>query len=65
MINMASTVRTLPLPNPGARNWVRIADTTLTAPDDIVPAGVAVLSDRYALGPHGIAIFEDTRIVVE
>jgi isoamylase len=65
MINMASTVRTLPLPDPGARNWVRIADTTLVAPNDIVPAGVAVLSDRYALGPHGIAIFEDTRIVVE
>ena len=47
------------------RNWRRIADTTLVAPDDVVPAGVAVPGSDYRLGPHGIAIFEDSRFVVE
>jgi glycogen operon protein len=65
MINMASTVRNLPLPDAVVRNWVRVVDTTLVAPDDVVPAGVAVVGDRYRLGPHGIAIFEDNRFVVE
>ena len=45
MINMASTVRNLPLPDAAVRNWRRIADTTLVAPDDIVPAGVTVRGD--------------------
>jgi glycogen operon protein len=65
MINMASTARNLPLPDAGVRHWARIADTTLVAPDDIVPAGVVVLASHYLLGAHGIAIFEDNRLVVE
>ena len=65
MINMASTVRNLPLPDAAVRNWRRIADTTLVAPDDIVPAGVTVRGDRYRLGPHGIAVFEDNSLVIE
>ena len=65
MINMASTARNLPLPDAAVRNWRRIADTTLVAPDDIVPAGVTVRGDRYRLGPHGIAVFEDNSFVVE
>ena len=65
MINMASTARNLPLPDAAVRNWRRIADTTLVAPDDIVPAGVTVRGDRYRLGPHGIAVFEDSSFVVE
>jgi glycogen operon protein len=65
MINMARTARTLPLPDPVARNWRRIAATTLVAPDDIVPAGVAVIGSHYVLGPHGIAVFENSDFVVE
>jgi glycogen operon protein len=65
MINMASTARMLPLPEPAVRNWLRIADTTLVAPDDVVPAGVPVQGDHYRLGPHGIAVFEDKRSVLE
>ena len=65
MINMAATMRSLPLPDPAVRSWRRIADTTLVAPDDIVPAGVSVPGGRYKLGPHGIAIFEDSPFVVE
>jgi glycogen operon protein len=65
MMNMASTARDLPLPDVATRDWLRIADTTLVAPDDIVPAGVAVRGASYRLGPHGIAIFEDSRVVVE
>jgi glycogen operon protein len=62
MINMATTVRNLPLPDAPARSWRRIADTTLVAPDDIVPVGVAVTGSHYRLGPHGIAIFEGSEI---
>jgi hypothetical protein len=40
------------------RAWRRIADTTMTAPDDFVPAGVPVRVQQYRLPPHGIAIFE-------
>jgi isoamylase len=65
MINMAPTARTLPLPDPVARNWRRIADTTLVAPDDVVPAGIAVKGSHYVLGPHGVAIFENSHFVVE
>ena len=65
MINMAPSARTLPLPNPVARNWRRIVDTTLVAPDDVVPAGLAVIGTHYILGPHGIAIFENSHFVVE
>jgi isoamylase len=65
MINMASTARNLPLPDAAVRNWRRFADTTLVAPDDVVPAGARVSGDHYRLGPHGIAIFEDSRIMVE
>jgi hypothetical protein len=60
MINMASTVRCLPLPGAAEHDWLRIADTTLVAPDDIVPAGIAVRGNFYRLGPHGIAIFEQS-----
>jgi hypothetical protein len=58
MINMARTERRLPLPDTGARNWRCVVDTTLVAPDDVVPAGVAVDGGDYVVGPHGIAIFE-------
>jgi hypothetical protein len=56
---MAPTARHLPLPEAAERNWRRIADTTLVAPDDIVPAGAAVAGSGYRLGSHGIAVFED------
>ena len=65
MINMARTERRLPLPDPAARNWRCIVDTTFVAPDDVVPAGLAVNGSHYALGPHGIAVFEDSGFVVE
>ena len=65
MINMAPTVRNLPLPDPAARNWRRIVDTTFDAPNDIVPAGLAVRGTHYALEPHGIAVFEDSAFVVQ
>ena len=65
MINMATTARTLPLPDAAKRNWRRIADTTLDAPDDVVPAGVPLRGRAYILGPHGIAVFEDSGFVVE
>jgi isoamylase len=65
MINMAPGMRKLPLPDVAERSWRRIADTTLAAPDDIVPAGLAVRESHYLLGPHGIAIFEDGQAVVE
>jgi glycogen operon protein len=61
MINMASTVRILPLPDVAVRQWRRVADTTLVAPDDVTPAGVPVRSAHYALGPHGLAVFEDSK----
>lgn len=63
MINMAPTVRNLPLPDAVARNWRRIADTTYAAPDDIVPGGVPVDGAFYRLLPHGIAIFEASEAV--
>ena len=65
MINMARTERRLPLPDPVSRSWRRVADTTLLAPDDVVPAGVPVPGSHYVLGPHGIAVFEDSDFVVE
>jgi glycogen operon protein len=65
MINMATTARNLPLPDVTARDWRRIVDTTLVAPDDVVPAGVAVPGGHYMLGSHGIAVFEDIGFVVE
>jgi glycogen operon protein len=65
MINMSVTGRTLPLPDPFARSWRRIVDTTYIAPEDVVPAGVALSGSHYVLGPHGIAVFEDSRNVVE
>jgi hypothetical protein len=65
MINMASTAKELPLPSPAASNWRRIVDTTFVAPDDVVPTGVSVQSSSYMVGPHGIAIFENTGFVVE
>jgi len=58
MINMAATQRLLPLPAVLPRTWRRIADTTMAAPDDVVPAGVPLLGLQYRLPPHGIAIFE-------
>jgi glycogen operon protein len=65
MINMAPTVRNLPLPDAATRNWRRVVDTTFIAPDDVVPAGVAVPGNFYLLGPHGIAVFENSGFVVE
>ena len=65
MINMAPTLRSLPLPDPAARNWRRIVDTTFDAPDDVVPAGLAVRGTHYFLAPHGIAVFEDSAFVVQ
>jgi isoamylase len=65
MINMAATARSLPLPDAASRNWRRVVDTTYVAPDDVVPAGVPVPGTHYRLGPHGIAVFEDSRPVVE
>jgi len=61
MINMASTVRMLPLPDSTTTQWRRIADTTLIAPDDVTPNGVTQRSAYYTLGPHGVAIFEAAR----
>jgi glycogen operon protein len=58
MINMASSQRTLPLPPVIPKQWHRLADTSLTAPDDATPNGVAQLGAQYKLHPHGIAIFE-------
>jgi isoamylase len=58
MINMASTVRVLPLPEAAERAWRRIVDTTLLPPEDVVPTGVPVAAERYRLGPHGMAVFE-------
>jgi glycogen operon protein len=58
MINMASTGRLLPLPQAATREWRRIVDTTLVAPEDVVPAGLPVVERHYWLGPHGIAVFE-------
>ncbi len=58
MINMAPSVRHLPLPDAGARQWRRLADTTLVAPDDVEPEGRPVAGSDYALGAYGIAIFE-------
>jgi len=65
MVNMSVSGRSLPLPDPVARNWRRIVDTTYVAPDDVVPAGTVVTGSHYVLGPHGIAVFEDSRNVVE
>ena len=65
MINMSVTGRSLPLPDPVARNWRRVVDTTYVAPDDVVPAGVAVQGNHYVLGAHGIAVFEDSASVIE
>jgi glycogen operon protein len=58
MINMAPTLRALPLPSPLPREWRRIADTTLPAPDDVTPAGIPILGTQYRLPAHGVAIFE-------
>ena len=65
MINMAPTLRNLPLPDPAARNWRRIVDTTFDAPDDVVPAGLAVRGTHYFLAPHGIAVFEDSAFMLK
>ena len=59
MINMASTVCILPLPDVRVRQWRRVADTTLEAPDDITPTGVPVRGPYYTLNSHGIAVFEE------
>jgi len=58
MINMAATMRALPLPPALPREWRRVVDTTLTAPDDVSPNGVPVLGAQYRLAAHGVAIFE-------
>jgi hypothetical protein len=62
---MAPTLRNLPLPDPAARNWRRIVDTTFDAPDDVVPAGLPVRGTHYILAPHGIAVFEDSGFVLQ
>jgi glycogen operon protein len=61
MINMAPTVRLLPLPDATTTQWRRIVDTTLVAPDDVAPLGVPQRGTRYLLGSNGIAIFEAAR----
>jgi glycogen operon protein len=58
MINMSATQRVLSLPPALPRAWRRVADTTVPAPEDVVPAGVPVRGQQYRLPPHGIAIFE-------
>ena len=58
MINMGKSPCTLPLPPALPRDWRRLADTTLLAPDDVTPAGVPVLDAQYRLPGHGVAIFE-------
>jgi glycogen operon protein len=58
MINMAPTMRVLPLPSALPREWRRVVDTTLAAPDDVSPNGVPVRRAQYRLPGHGLAIFE-------
>jgi glycogen operon protein len=58
MINMAAKPRVLPLPPVLPREWRRIVDTTLAAPDDVTPAGIPILGERYELPAHGVAVFE-------
>jgi glycogen operon protein len=65
MINMAPTLRNLPLPDPAARNWRRVVDTTFDAPDDVVASGLPLRGTHYVLGPHGVAVFEDSGFVVQ
>jgi len=59
MINMAATVCILPLPDVAVRQWRRVADTTLEAPDDITPSGVPARGPYYTLNAQGIAVFEE------
>ena len=47
--HVARPAKTLPLPRIAPREWRRIADTTLVAPDDIVPAGVQCAARSYRL----------------
>jgi isoamylase len=65
MVNMAPTLRNLPLPDPAARNWRRIVDTAFDAPEDVVPSGVPVRGTHYIVAPHGIAVFEDSEFVLQ
>jgi isoamylase len=58
MINMARSGKLLPLPDVTTREWRRIVDTTLPAPEDVVPEGLPVMEPNYWLGPHGVAVFE-------
>ena len=58
LINMAKTTKVLHLPRIAPRQWRRVADTTLPAPDDFNAAGVPVPGSQYRLPPHGIAILE-------
>jgi len=58
LINMATTMRALPLPPALPREWRRVVDTTLVSPDDVSPNGVPVLGAHYRLPAHGVAIFE-------
>ena len=39
-------------------NWRRVVDTARPAPDDIVPAGVAVDGPAYDVGPRSVVILE-------
>jgi glycogen operon protein len=56
LMNMSRDAKRLPLP-PG-HQWLRIVDTSLPAPDDIIPAGVRQDSLHYDLPTHTIAVFE-------
>jgi glycogen operon protein len=57
-INMTEVPKSLRLPHVAPRSWRRVADTTLTAPDDVTPAGVPQIGALYRLAARGIAIFE-------
>jgi glycogen operon protein len=58
LINMTEEQKSLRLPQVAPRIWRRVADTTLTAPADVTPAGVPQLGALYRLAARGIAIFE-------
>jgi glycogen operon protein len=57
-INMSPAARSLPLPHITPKEWRRVVDTTLVAPNDVTPDGVPVVGALYRLPSLGIAIFE-------
>ena len=57
MLNMSAETKRLPLPPRQGERWLRIVDTGLEPPDDVMPDGAPV-DDSYALEPFGAAVFE-------